>query len=325
MSTNYSNSMERLSAMADRPLILKNWYAETFPANFEMDYHSHPQIEIMYCQSGGFDFVYRKDKNSTDIKSVFVRSNSLILINTGYYHKIANLLASTRIANLEFFPTSGKSAEYVSCKPVSQSMLSLNSLSAASPRLKKLLSKDKDFYIFSDNGTVLSTMIEIIRITAMPSSEERSLLISLLTSKLFIEIARCNSSENHIKTGIVHVDNAIKFIDAHFTEKITVDDVALATGVSKVYLQKLFKIQYEKTVHEVIAEKRLSQAKYMLEHSNLTILDIAKRCGFSSCEHLRNVFNKNMGVSPQNYRKEMSNKRILHFSHSGEDKIINNQ
>lgn len=311
--------------MADRPLILKNWYMETFPANFLMDYHSHPQIEIMYCQYGGFDFVYRKDKSSTDVKSVFVRSNSFILINTGYYHKLANLLPSTRIANLEFVPSSEAVVEHASCKPVAQSMLSLNTLSMALPKLKKLLSKDKDFYIFSDNGTVLSTMSEIIQATTMPSSEEKSLLISLLTSKLFIDISRCTSPENHIKTGIVHLDNAIKYINAHFTDAITVNDVAIATNVSKVYLQKLFKNKYNKTVHEVIIDKRLDQAKYMLEHSNLNISDIAKRCGFSSSEHLRSTFKKLVGTSPQAYRNNVLNKKILFFSHTGEDKITNNK
>lgn len=325
MSTTNQKSTERLSAMSDKPLTLKNWYAETFPANFGMDYHSHPQIEIMYCQSGGFDFVYRKDKSSTEIKSVFMRSNSLILINTGYYHKLANLLTSTRIVNLEYVQSSEMNCNHLDCKPVAQSMISLNSLSMACPTLKKLILKDKDYYIFSDNGTVLSTMTEIIQATTLPDSEERSLLISLLSSKLFIEISKCSSPENHVKTGIVHIDNAIKYINAHFTDKITVNDVALATNVSKVYLQKLFKIQYGKTIHEMIVEKRLSQAKYMLEHSNLSILDIAKRCGFSSCEHLRSAFNKEVGCSPLSYRKEALNKKILHFSNTGEDKIINNQ
>lgn len=325
MKKNNLNSVERLSDISDSPLALKNWYMETFPANFEMDYHSHPQIEIMYCQYGGFDFVYRKDKNSTDIKSAFVRSNSLILINTGYYHKLANLLPSTRIANLEFVPSNDKMAEYTSCKPVAQSMLSLNNLALACPKLKQILSKDKDFYIFSDNGTVLSTMTEIIQATAMPSSEEKLLLISLLTSKLFIDISKCTSSENHIKTGIVYLDNAIKYINAHFTDAITVNDVSLATNVSKVYLQKLFKNKYNKTVHEVIIDKRLDQAKYMLEHSNLSISDIAKRCGFSSAEHLRSIFKKMLGTSPLTYRKDVLNKKILFFSHTGEDKITNNK
>lgn len=323
MKKNYLNSVERLSTMADSPLALKNWYIETFPTNFEMDYHSHPQIEIMYCQYGGFDFVYRKDKNSTDIKSEFVRSNSLILINTGYYHKLANLLPSTRIANLEFVPNTDKTTEHSSCKPVAQSMLSLNTIALACPKLKQILSKDKDFYIFSDNGNVLATMTEIIQATSMPSSEEKSLLISLLTSKLFIDISKCTSPENHIKTGIVYLDNAMKYINAHFTDAITVNDVSLATNVSKVYLQKLFKSKYNKTVHEVIMDKRLDQAKYMLEHSNLSISDIAKRCGFSSAKHLRSIFKKSVGTSPLTYRNDVLNKKILFFSHTGEDKITN--
>ncbi len=324
MSKNNPNLMARLCEMASRPLVLKNWYVETFPANFTMDYHSHPQIEIMYCQYGGFDFVYRKDKDSADVTSVFVRSKSLILVNTGYYHKLANLLPSTRIANLEFVPLSKENDEYTSSRPILHSRLPLDTLSLACPRLKKILSKDKDFYILSDNGAVLSTMMEIIQATTAEESEERELYLSLLTSKLFLEISRCNSSETHVKTGIIYVDNAIKYINSHFSDKITVDDVAIATGVSKVYLQKLFRSEYDKTIHDYIIEKRLTQVKYMLEHSSVSVSEIARQCGFGSRERLTDVFKKYEGTSPLAYRKKMSNKKILHFSNAGEDKITNN-
>ena len=84
-------------------------------------------------------------------------------------------------------------------------------------------------------------------------------------------------------------------------------------------------LYYQIFTNEVIVEKKLNQAKYMLEHSNLSVSEIAQRCGFSSSEHLRSVFHRAIATSPQAYRKNIINKKILYFSNTGEDKIINNK
>ncbi len=315
------NEDQRLRQLAAHPLALKNWYIETFPANFTMEYHSHPQIEIMYCQHGAFDFVYKTAPNALDTRAVTIRNNSLILVNTGYYHKIANVLPSTRIINLEFLPVNPEEESYCASKPVRQLMVPPALLGLSCPKLQKLLNKDRDFYIFMDSNNIQATMSEIIYRTKGENSAEKTLSIALLTSKLLIDISHCISPENHIKTGIVYVDMAMMYINAHFMNKITVDDIAAATRISKVYLQKLFRSEYDKTIHQVILEKRLAQARHLLEQSNLSVTEIAIQSGFGCREQLTRVFCKYEGCPPLAYRKQVSMEKIRHFSNSGENKL----
>lgn len=321
MEQNTLYKAERLKQIAANPLTLKNWYIETFASDFTMEFHSHPQIEIMYCQHGAFDFIYKAAPESLDTRTVTIRSNSLILVNTGYYHKVANMLPSTRIINLEFLPVDKEERAHLTSKPVRQLMVPPALLAQSCPKLQKLLNKDLDFFIFTDDNNVQTTMMEIINKTKEENTDEKLLSIALLTSKLFIDISHCISPENHIKTGIVYVDMAMMYINTHFMNKITVSDIAAATKVSKVYLQKLFKSEYGKTIHGVILDKRITQAKHMLEQSNLGISDIAVQCGFGCRERLTAVFQQYEGCSPMAYRKARSNEKIRHFSDSGENKL----
>lgn len=52
---------------------------------------------------------------------------------------------------------------------------------------------------------------------------------------------------------------------------------------------------------------RVSEAKHLLLHSDLSILDIAIRCGFDSASYFARVFRSEVGLSPSNYRKEKRN------------------
>ena len=88
---NSNNKFKRLSEAVAQPLALENWYSETFFSDFVMDYHTHPQIEIMYCVRGQFDFVYKLSETDTESYIETVNQNCFIIVNTGYYHKIANL------------------------------------------------------------------------------------------------------------------------------------------------------------------------------------------------------------------------------------------
>lgn len=115
------------------------------------------------------------------------------------------------------------------------------------------------------------------------------------------------------------------YINKHFLSKISVQEIASSVGISSVYLQKLFKMQYGKTIHAVITEKRIIQAKHLLEQSNLGIEEIAKQCGFGSREQFSYDFCKLEGCSPSKHRKKTSVQKIRSFSHYGETKITQNE
>ena len=312
----------RFKDSGDDYLSLKNWYSETFDSNFTMDFHTHPQYEIMYCENGQFDFVYKKDKVSKTTETVTVGNNCFILINNGYYHQLANLYDSTKILNLEFLPSKCFIAEEIRASQLLKRFtVPLKNLYSISPQLKKIMTADQDFYIFVDNNNILNTMREILRKTEEQNAVERALDIALLTNKLFLDIAHCSSPVGYKKTGIIYVDSAMTYINSNFLRKLTVKEIANNVGVSEVYLQKMFKEQYGKTIHRIITEKRIVQAKYLLEHSDANTSIIASSCGFGSCEDMVYAFKRMEGCSPSKYRKSSSSKTIRFFSHQGEIKI----
>lgn len=312
----------RLKDAVDDCLLLKNWYSEVFDSNFTMDFHAHPQFEIMYCENGQFDFVYKNDESSFVSETVTVGNNCFILVNNGYYHRLANLYDSTKILNLEFLPTKYSSNDDInSPQLLKRFTVPLKDLFSVSPQLKNIFSADKDFYIFVDNSNVLGIIREILRKTEEPNAGERALNIALLTNKLLLDIAHCSSPVGYKKTGIIHVDSAMTYINSNFLKKITVKEIAKTVGVSDVYLQKMFKEQYGKTIHAIITEKRIVQAKYLLAQSDADMNTIASSCGFGSCEHMAYAFKRTENCSPSAYRKKSSSKTVRFFSSQGEIKL----
>lgn len=326
MSTNdgkTSNKFKRLSEAVSLPLALENWYMETFFSDFVMEYHTHPQIEIMYCVHGQFDFAYKLNEEDEDSIFVTINQNCFIIVNTGYYHKIANMTQTTKIINLEFLPYDDSTMNDGVTHIEKMFAVPLENLFPICKDLQRIVKKDKNFYIFVDNNNVQNTMKEIVRkMTDTESTAERALQISLLTTNLFIDVSHCVSPENHKKTGIIYVDAAMIYINKHFLSKITVQEVASHVGISTVYLQKMFRAQFGKTIHDVVTEKRVMQAKHLLEQSNLTITEIAKQCGFGCREQLAYEFQKLEGCSPSKHRKKTNVQKIRFFSHYGETKII---
>lgn len=316
MSTqnNSSNIYDRLIHATTKPFVLKNWYIETFHPNFSMEYHLHPQIEIMYCSYGQFDFYYKTDTND-EPQIITVSQNRFILVNTGYYHKIANLSPSTTIINLEYINPTMTADLDVFCQP-------LESLFPTCKELARLISKDKDFYVFIDECNIQNTMKDIIqKVSSDEHSPEQNLCVSLLTAYLFMNMAHCPSFETNKKSGIIHVDVAVDFINSHLSKNITVKEISEAAGISSVYLQKLFKNQYGKTIHDFITEKKLNQAKNLLEKSSFSIADIALQCGFGCREQLNYEYKKVYGISPAKHRKTICEKNIRHFSNYNEIKL----
>ena len=318
MKTNHVDlkNFKRIKSLAKQDLFLENWYYENFLPDFGMDFHCHPQIEIMYCENGGFDFIHKPDAQDDACYSVTVPKNCFIIVNTGFFHKLANILPETKIINLEFLPAA-ESKENPAAFSRAFS-LSFEKLYDCCSPLKDLVSSDKNYYVFLDERNVSATMKEIIKKATEPDCAERTVYLSLLTNKLFLDIAHCLQLEQHKKTGFLYVDMAMIYINSRFFGSINVSDVAKSANISAVYLQKLFKKKFNKTVYEIITEKRVIQAKYLISQTNLSLGDVAKQCGFKSREQLIYNFRKTEKCTPAEYKKKNAGKTVRNFSDYGE-------
>ena len=109
------------------------------------------------------------------------------------------------------------------------------------------------------------------------------------------------------ETGPVAEDDPVRlacaYVERHFAEKVTLDDLARAAAVSPSYLIRLFKRQLEATPHDYLLRYRISRAKELLAETTLTSAAIAERVGFASESNFSYRFKQMTGQGPRAYRQ----------------------
>ena len=82
------------------------------------------------------------------------------------------------------------------------------------------------------------------------------------------------------------------------------DDIASYIGLSRSVLQRRFRKILNKTVLEEITDARIHKAIDLLRCTNLSIEEIAYKCGFSYPQNMGRVFQKHLERSPKHFRKK---------------------
>lgn len=97
---------------------------------------------------------------------------------------------------------------------------------------------------------------------------------------------------------------ALKFIDEHYNEELSVEDVAKKFMLSSSYFSYLFKSITAKTFTEYLTSLRISKAMEMLKETDEKVLDICYQVGFNNINHFNRVFRQYVGLSPLKFRKQ---------------------
>ena len=120
-----------------------------------------------------------------------------------------------------------------------------------------------------------------------------------------IALDYCKRMRDLVKKNVIsrHVVIAIDYIRSHIQENLSVETIAEALSLNASYLSKLFKQEMGITLSRYIREKKLEIACNMLRHLDESSLSIANYLGFSSQSHFIQVFKKEMGITPEEYRK----------------------
>ena len=98
------------------------------------------------------------------------------------------------------------------------------------------------------------------------------------------------------------IRKCVSFIDLNLHSKITLDELAEISGLSKDYLSQLFKKTTGLNITEYIMKKRLNSAKQLLDR-DVNISDTAYALGFCSESYFISCFKKKYGITPKEYIK----------------------
>ena len=97
--------------------------------------------------------------------------------------------------------------------------------------------------------------------------------------------------------------NVTAFISDHYAFELTIDMLAQIACMGETKLRKLFKQVHRCTIMDYIQNQRISQAEYLLGHTDHPIKQVAESVGYTHTSHFADLFRKTTGLLPGEYRK----------------------
>lgn len=99
------------------------------------------------------------------------------------------------------------------------------------------------------------------------------------------------------------MEAALHYITIHLHEKITLESVASAVGISPCHLSRIFKKETGISIVDYVQKERVEAAKHMLACTDDTLAAISQYLYFSTQSYFIRIFKKYTGMTPGQYRR----------------------
>ena len=280
--------------------------------SFYMGPHYHPRVEIMYAQEGEFECeIYNDNISDASYVTYQIPTKSFIILNPNTVHRLKiKKDTSTRLLNIEFSLNSTD----LSDNDIARKIFITNNtaLIDSCSGLNSFIKDKKGYAIIFDDftfGKQLKKYIKLMDLVLL--SNEQKIELNLILYHMILEFSKCcHSHYSKNKTGIKYLSLATDYIEKNYSKKISVDDIAINSGVSKFYLQKLFREYKNTSINTFLNNYRIEKCKTLLSTTDLSINEIATMTGFMNRQTLLYTFKNTVGISPQKYRTMIENQII---------------
>ena len=112
-----------------------------------------------------------------------------------------------------------------------------------------------------------------------------------------------DSSIFFVEKNIEKVMPALNYIDEHYDEQITLEDLSRVINLNPSYFCRLFKKATNSTFIEYLNFVRICKSEKKLSSSKESIAEISLNLGFSSVSYFNKVFKSIKGCTPTEYKK----------------------
>ena len=251
--------------------------------------HSHPFSELFYVVNGSGSFVAEGSEFP-------VVKNDMVIINPHVQHTEKSLRTTPLeyivlgIEGLSFsFENIASSQNGISMQTASGDVCKYNTQNSnvyayLNIMLEEISHKEENY------ETVCQNLLEVLLICMLRNDQ-----LSIVQSSNTILNRECTQIKN--------------YLDANYSENITLDTLASLTHMNKYYMAHAFTKYIGLSPINYLLQKRIQEGKSLLESTTCSIAQISNMLGFSSQSYLSQVFKKATGKTPIQHRNAFKNQK----------------
>lgn len=99
------------------------------------------------------------------------------------------------------------------------------------------------------------------------------------------------------------IKQMLSYIQEHYNEKITVEDIASSIHISQRECYRLFQTSLGETPGEFMVSLRLQKAQELLRYTDKSVLEVAVETGFGTSSYFGKIFKQYHHITPKQYKK----------------------
>ena len=259
-----------------------------FPPHTVAGMHIHDEVEFLrveggefLCHAGGTDFT--------------AQTGDIIYIASRVPHATETLQYGTNTTLIQF---------------AVENYTNNSNITGSKSLYRFISNSEKPAYVFrldSDENRLMSSYIDKIceEISNKNTGYEHFItagihsMIGLLYRRRILQ----NTESFFNNKYIDKIMPALKFIDTHYNEQITLEALSATSNMNPSYFCRVFKKATNSTFTEYLNFVRVIKSERLLTSNSGSVSDIALDVGFSSVSYFNRIFKRFKSLSPSEYRK----------------------
>lgn len=108
------------------------------------------------------------------------------------------------------------------------------------------------------------------------------------------------------KNAMKRLEQAFDYIDTHYCEKITLEEVASSVYMSANYFSSYFRKVTNISFSDYVTRMRINHARELLREGKKNVTEIAMECGFNNISNFYRLYKKHVGKTPKDEKSKNS-------------------
>ena len=169
---------------------------------------------------------------------------------------------------------------------------------------KEYTKRGDNFTDVNSDFNTYRTLFEHILDLAQATSIRREILINdTLVHMMTLLLENRVDSSLTLNSVPEYIRETVDYLNWHYADKTTLDELAAHVGVSKFHLSRSFKRYVGVTIGDYVMAHRLRYARDLLKYPDKPIRIVAEMCGIPQPSHFTAIFKESEGMTPLAYRK----------------------